>query len=196
MSETADATSPSLLRRIFNALDEETAAIRPLVNVADAVSRVLPLEVGNRFRASLLRGIGFAVGTGTLVRGAPNVGGTGERSLAGKLSIGRDCVIDVDCTFDLGAPITIGDRVTLGHQVMILTSTHELGPREHRAGPLTMAPVTIAAGAWIGPRCVILPGVTIGEGAVVAPGSVVNKDVDAHTRVGGIPARKLEALAP
>jgi maltose O-acetyltransferase len=196
MSETSGRPNPSLWGRLLNAFDEETAAIRPLINVADAVSRALPLEVGNRLRASILRSVGFHVGEGTVVRGALNVGGTGERALAQKLRVGRDCVIDVDCTFDLGAPITLGDRVTLGHQVLILTSTHELGPREHRAGPLTMAPVTIGSGAWIGPRCVILPGVTIGEGAVVAPGSVVNKDVDPHTRAGGIPARKLEALAP
>jgi maltose O-acetyltransferase len=196
MTSTTDTSGQPLWRRVIQVFGEETAAIRPAINAADALSRALPLAVGNRLRARLLRGVGFSIGEGTLVRGTPNVGGTGERELAKKLSIGRDCVIDVDCTFDLGAPIAIGDRVTLGHQVMILTTTHELGPREHRAGPVTMAPVTIANGAWIGPRSVILPGVTIGEGAVVAPGSVVNKDVDAHTRVGGTPARKLEALAP
>jgi maltose O-acetyltransferase len=189
-----DMSGQPLWRRLIHVLREETAAIRPVLNATGALSRVLPAEVGNRLRAGLLRSVGFAIGEGTVVRGAPNVGGTGD--LSRRLTMGRDCVVDVDCTFDLGAPITLGDRVTLGHQVMILTSTHELGPREHRAGAMMMAPVTIGNGAWIGPRCVILPGVTIGEGAVVAPGSVVNKDIDPHTRMGGSPARKLEALTP
>lgn len=35
----------------------------------------------------------------------------------------------------------------------------------------------------------MLPGVTIGEGAVVAAGSVVTKDVEPWTVVGGNPAR-------
>ena len=36
---------------------------------------------------------------------------------------------------------------------------------------------------------IVLPGVTIGEGAVVAAGSVVTKDVEPWTVVGGNPAR-------
>lgn len=34
-----------------------------------------------------------------------------------------------------------------------------------------------------------MPGVTIGEGAVVLAGSVVTKDVDPYTVVGGNPAK-------
>jgi maltose O-acetyltransferase len=77
---------------------------------------------------------------------------------------------------------------------MILTSTHELDSPAHRAGPLILKPVTIGDGAWIRARSIILPGVTIGEGAIVDAGAVVNKNVDRDTRVGGIPANKLEAL--
>jgi acetyltransferase-like isoleucine patch superfamily enzyme len=38
----------------------------------------------------------------------------------------------------------------------------------------------------------ILPGVTIGEGAVVAAGSVVVKDVEPWTVVGGNPAKVIK----
>ena len=40
----------------------------------------------------------------------------------------------------------------------------------------------------------ILPGVTVGENAVVAGGSVVTKDVEPNTVVGGNPARILKYL--
>ena len=77
---------------------------------------------------------------------------------------------------------------------MILTSTHELGPPTHRAGPVTRAPVVVKAGAWVGPRAIVLPGVTIGEGAVVMAGALVNKDVPPNARVSGTPARVIETL--
>ncbi len=41
------------------------------------------------------------------------------------------------------------------------------------------------------PRCIILPGVTVGEGAVVAAGAIVTKDVEPYTVVAGVPARKI-----
>ena len=48
--------------------------------------------------------------------------------------------------------------------------------------------VNIDSNVWIATNAIILPGVTIGEGAVVAAGSVVTKDVDPNTIVGGNPA--------
>lgn len=51
------------------------------------------------------------------------------------------------------------------------------------------APIRICSKAWIGTGCKILKGVTIGEGAIVAAGSVVTKDVEPWTIVGGNPAK-------
>lgn len=39
---------------------------------------------------------------------------------------------------------------------------------------------------WIGARCTIFEGVTIGDGAVIAAGSVVRKDVPPYAVVGGV----------
>ena len=50
-------------------------------------------------------------------------------------------------------------------------------------------PVTIGNHVWIGCRCLILKGVTIGDGAVVAAGSVVTRDVPGGALVGGNPAK-------
>ena len=44
---------------------------------------------------------------------------------------------------------------------------------------------------FIGPRAIILPGVTIGRGAVVAAGAVVTKSVAPFEVVGGVPAQKI-----
>ena len=55
-------------------------------------------------------------------------------------------------------------------------------------------PVLIGRGVFIGARCLILKGVTIGDRAVIAAGSVVVKDVPEHSLVGGNPARVLRKL--
>lgn len=55
-------------------------------------------------------------------------------------------------------------------------------------------PIKICDKVWIGTGCKILKGVTIGEGAVVQAGSVVTKDVEPWTVVGGNPAQLLKRL--
>jgi len=56
------------------------------------------------------------------------------------------------------------------------------------------APIKVCDNAWIGMSAIILKGVTIGEGAVVGAGSVVTKDVEPWTVVGGNPARFIKKL--
>jgi maltose O-acetyltransferase len=178
---------------VARVIREDTAGLHVRLLAVNMLARLLPTTVASSLRAGLLALAGFQLGRGTLVRGQPRINGT--HGLYGNLKVGADCLIDVGCTFDLEERVTIGDRVTIGHQAMILTSSHEIGPREQRAGDLVRAPVVIEDGAWLGPRCIVLPGVTIGAGAIVQAGSLVNKDVPANTRVGGTPAKVVEKLS-
>ena len=50
-------------------------------------------------------------------------------------------------------------------------------------------PVTIGNDVWIGTKCTVLSGTTIGDGAVVAANSVVTTDVPPYSIVGGVPAK-------
>ena len=45
---------------------------------------------------------------------------------------------------------------------------------------------------WIGYGSTIMSGVKIGDGAVIAAGSLVVKDVDPYTIVGGNPAKTIK----
>ncbi len=198
----SDAIEGGQKHTLRSAWREETRSVHPRLRWMYWRDALLSRRSAPMRRAQLLRNTGFPIGDDTLVHGMPRITGSpaGEQGdndpgLFGHLVVGRDCVLDIGIVFDLEHSITIGDNVLIGPQVMILTSTHELGPREHRAGPLTRSPVTIGDGAWIGARSVLLPGVTIGEGAVVDAGSVVNKDVPPNARFGGIPAKKLEVFA-
>lgn len=56
------------------------------------------------------------------------------------------------------------------------------------------APIKVCKYAWVGMECKILKGVTIGEGAIVGTGSVVTKDVEPWTIVGGNPAKLIKVI--
>ena len=44
---------------------------------------------------------------------------------------------------------------------------------------------------WIGSHVVVLRGVKVGDGAVLAAGSIITKDVEPYSIVGGVPAKLL-----
>ena len=45
---------------------------------------------------------------------------------------------------------------------------------------------------WIGANSIVMTGVTIGDGVIVAAGSVVTKDIEPYTIVGGVPAKMIK----
>lgn len=107
------------------------------------------------------------------------------------VSIGAGSYLNREATFEGKGQITVGNRVAIGPGVMILTSTHDMGPSKWRAGggvPAFLS-VSIGDGSWIGARATILPGVTIGRGCVIAAGSVVREDCPDDTLWAGVPAK-------
>lgn len=142
-----------------------------------------PTFVGNRLRMALLRAGGLRIGRGTIMWGAPVL--IGASNLHELLSIGEDCGFNVGCFFEVEAPITIGNHVGVGHDVMFLTRGYEQGPGAQRAGRVIRAPIVIEDGAWLGARCTILPGVTVGAGSVIGAGMVIGKDVPPNTLLMG-----------
>ena len=92
--------------------------------------------------------------------------------------------INSDCKIRCSKNISIGDNCAISHDVTIMDSDyHQI------EGEKNTKPIVIADDVWIGTRCTVLKGVTIGEGAVIAAGSIVTKDVMPHTLVAGNPAR-------
>lgn len=100
--------------------------------------------------------------------------------------IGEDTIIGEGAVLDGRAPLKIGSHVDIASEVMIYNAQHDTADADFKA---VEAPVIIEDYVFIGPRAIILPGVTIGKGAVVAAGAVVTKDVTSMTIVGGVPAK-------
>lgn len=104
-----------------------------------------------------------------------------------KVKVGEHTAFGLMVMVDVFFPqlITVGKNSVIGYNTTILA--HEYLIKEYRLGE-----VIIGDEVLIGANTTILPGVTIGDRAVVAAGSVVHKDVEAGTFVGGNPLRVLE----
>src|SRR5262249_43812597 len=79
---------------------------------------------------------------------------------------------------------------SIGLRTSILTHFY-WGPRRDTSN----GKVIIENNVFVGPHCVILPNVKIGEGAVIAAGSVVSRSVPPHTYWAGPPAEGLAEVS-
>ncbi len=104
------------------------------------------------------------------------------------ITIGKGTIIGDHALLDGRDKLTIGDHTDIATQVMIYNSQHNIKSPDFE--PIH-APVVIQDHVFIGPRAIILPGVTINKGAVVAAGAVVTKNVPEKTVVAGVPAKPI-----
>lgn len=104
------------------------------------------------------------------------------------IHIGEDTIIGEGAVFDGRDTLNIGSHVDVASDVMFFNSEHDV--HSESFAPLN-APIHVEDYVFIGPRSVILPGVTLGRGSVIGAGAVVTKDVSAFDIVGGVPAKKI-----
>jgi acetyltransferase-like isoleucine patch superfamily enzyme len=104
------------------------------------------------------------------------------------LSVGNNTHINRGCFFDARAGITIGNNVSISHKVSLITGSHDANSKNFTGN---FQPIIIKDYVWIGANAIVLRGVTVGNGAVIAAGSIVTKDVEPYTIVGGIPAKQI-----
>ena len=109
-------------------------------------------------------------------------------------------------------PLGHTDRLIIGNYVCIAAETVILmgGNNNHCPDFISLYPfmsmiknsyqprgdTVLNDGCWLGMRCMIMPGITVGEGAVIAAGSIVTKDIPPYAVVGGNPARVIKFRFP
>lgn len=107
--------------------------------------------------------------------------------------IGNNSNINHGCEIYGAGGLTIGTGTLLAYNILVFTDSRKFKSKE----PLktlrgrTKNPVTIGDDVWIGAGAIIMPGVNIGSHSIVAAGSVVTKDVEEWSIVGGNPAKKI-----
>ena len=88
--------------------------------------------------------------------------------------------------------VSIGENCTIGLRTTIFAHLY-WGPLRHE----NKGNVIIEKNVFIGPHCVILPNVRIGEGAVIKAGTVVSRNIPPHSLWGSPSAEALgEATVP
>jgi len=105
--------------------------------------------------------------------------------------IGHHVSIHENCNIGCKGGLIIGSNVMISQGASILTTEHNyLQLAEFmRDAPQILKSTAIGDDVWVGAHAVITAGVRVGSGSVVAAGSVVVRDVEPFSIVGGVPAR-------
>ena len=115
----------------------------------------------------------------------------------GELRIGKRFGINRYSRIVAHESIEIGDHVTIGQMVSILDHDHNYKittGQLHLDGYKT-APIKIGNNIWIGDKCTILKGVTIGDNVVIGANTLVHKDVPSNVVIGGNPFKILKEIS-
>ena len=99
-------------------------------------------------------------------------------------SLGKFIHITAINNIEIGNNVLIGNFVTITDHGHGTTNDIESLPPLYR--PLySKGKVVIEDNVWIGDKCTILPGVTIGKGSVIGSNTVVTKDIPSYSIVTG-----------
>ncbi|MEM8546207.1 MAG: CatB-related O-acetyltransferase [Cyanobacteria bacterium P01_H01_bin.119] len=107
-----------------------------------------------------------------------------------KLKIGKFCAIATGVKFIMGGANHKLDGIST-YPFPVLGHGWEIAMDQLKNLP-NRGDTVVGNDVWIGLESVIMPGVTIGDGAIIAAKSVVVKDVDPYTVVGGNPAQVIK----
>lgn len=121
--------------------------------------------------------------------------GSGGLSIGGdlrNLTVGQNVVFKSGTYIDCTNKVSIGDFCHFGGGVSIVTAVHNYnGTHIPYSSEISSERIVVGDFVWFGRGVIVLPGVEIGEGAIIGAGSVVVKNVDAYSIVGGAPAIKI-----
>jgi putative colanic acid biosynthesis acetyltransferase WcaF len=131
-------------------------------------------------RRSLLQAFGARIGAGVVIKPGVRV------KYPWRLAVGDHSWLGEDCWIDNLADVSIGANACISQGAYLCTGNHNWSDRTFG---LIVHPITIGAGAWVGARTTVCPGVTLHEESVASAGSVVAHDIGAYEIHLGNPAK-------
>lgn len=131
----------------------------------------------------LLRAFGAKIGKGVVIKPGVNV------KYPWLLSIGDYSWIGEDVWIDNLAQVSIGSNCCISQGAMLLTGNHNY---KFPTFDLMVKSITIEDGAWVGAKCVVCPGITIGSHVVLSVGSVASSTLSSNKIYKGNPAKLIK----
>lgn len=151
---------------------------------------ILPCILFPKLNVILFNWLGYNVSTRARIYSSAQIMGNIKVSIGDETFIGHQTLI----TGGEGN-ITIGNYCDISDRVIICCGTHEIALGGLRVAGIGIGKdITIGDGAWIGIGSLIQPGIKIGKKSIIAAGTVVHKDVESYTVVGGNPMREIKRL--
>lgn len=139
-------------------------------------------------------------------RGLHNVSFEGKNAVPDRCNFSGDISIGYATTLGynnlLSGDISIGKYCQLGADVALHATNHPMTYMSNYInsnlfnGDLKQLKqqnkIVLGNDVWIGHGVIVVGNVTVGNGAVLAAGSVVTKDVEPYSIVGGVPAKQIK----
>ena len=113
--------------------------------------------------------------------------------------IGRDVYLGPHVTLTRTTTediLFIGERATLAPNVTLLPASGPVHSRLQALNHDKRERIVIEDDAWIGTGVIVMPGIRIGKCSICAAGSVIIRDVEPYSIVGGVPARIIRRIDP
>lgn len=131
----------------------------------------------------LLRLFGARIGKGVFIKPSVNI------KYPWLLEMGNDIWIGENVWIDNLAKVTIGNDVCLSQGAFLLTGNHDYSKETF---DLSVKPIILEDGVWIGAKAIVCPGITCGSHAVLSVSSVATSDLLPFSIYSGNPAQKIK----
>ena len=173
-----------------------------------SITSSIPTEIGIRLRAVAYRplfkkcGRNLRVDSGVTILGFENISLGDNISImknsyiyahdGGELTIGDNFTLNSNS--QLGASfgkIIIGSDCAIAPNCILRASNHRFDNPDipFRKQGHTYGEIILEDDIWIASNCVITPDTVIGKSSIIGAGSVVTKDIEPYSIVGGVPAK-------
>lgn len=110
------------------------------------------------------------------------------------ITMGDNCWIGMNLQVFGNGELVIGSSCDLAPEVSVITGSHKIGGANRRAGKGISFKVTIGNSVWVGAKSTFMGNIHVGNSTIVGACSLVNKNVEPNTCVGGVPAKVLKQL--
>lgn len=155
---------------------------------------LLVQRLPERYLLPLLQAFGATVapdahlGEGILLVGV-------HRAAYSPFKVGRKAYLGRRIMIDLASEVIFGDFSAIGNDTRFFCHTDLAdSPLVAELYPVTIGPIRIGRGVFVGPNSTVSNGVTIGECSLIGANSVVIRDIPPYCLAAGAPAKVIREL--